>query len=120
MSLDTQLVKTPKWTGNLVAEYEWSLGDVGSLSIGGDLSHRSAHFNEVTNLPILEQEAYTLLGAHVTFASASGRWSVTAFGTNLSDKRYMTNGLGALDSFGTVDASFGRPSEWGLTVKVSF
>ena len=85
VSLDSQLVKTPKWTGNLLADYEWSLGDSGTLSIGGDLSYRSSHFNEVTNLPILKQEAYTLLGAHITYKSATGGWSLTAFGTNLTD-----------------------------------
>ena len=120
VTLDTRLVKTPKWTGNLVAEYEWSLGDFGLLSIGGNLSYRSSHSNEATDLPILEQDAYTLLGAHATFVSANERWSLTLFGTNLSDKRYMTNGLGALDSFGTVDASFGRPREWGLSLKAFF
>ena len=120
VSLDSQLVKTPKWTGNLLADYEWSLGDSSTLSIGGDLSYRSSHFNEVTNLPILKQEAYTLLGAHITYKSATGGWSLTAFGTNLTDERYMTNALHAVDSLGTIDAAFGRPSEWGLTVKVSF
>ncbi len=117
VTLDTKLVKTPKWTASLLADYEWSLGDSGSLTISGNLSYRSSHFNEVTNLPILEQEAYTLLGANVTYLSASERWSIILFGTNLSDERYMTNGLGALDSFGTVDATYGRPREWGLSFR---
>lgn len=120
VTLDSKLVKTPKWTCNLVAEYEWPLGDSGSFSIGGDLSYRSSHFNEPTNLPILEQDAYTLLGAHATYVSASGGWSLSLFGTNLSDKRYMTNGLHAIDSLGTIDAAFGRPREWGLSFKVSY
>ena len=120
VTLDTKLVKTPKWTGNLVAEYKFALGDLGSLAVGGDLSYRSSHFNEATNLPVLKQGAYTLLGAHATFASESENWSVTLFGTNLSDRRYMTNGLHAIDSLGTIDATFGRPREWGLSLKVSF
>lgn len=120
VTLDTKMVKTPKWTGNLIVEYEWSLGGSGSLNIGGNLSYRSSHFNEPTNLPMLEQDAYTLLGANVTFLSASERWSLILFGTNLSDERYMTNGLGSLGSFGTVDATFGRPREWGLSFKTWF
>lgn len=120
VSLDSKLVKTPKWTTNLVVKYEWSLGDRGLFSIGGDLSYRSSHFNEPTNIPILKQEAYTLLGANATYVSASGNWSFSLFGTNLSDERYMTNGLSAIDSLGTTDASYGRPREWGLVYKVWF
>lgn len=120
VTLDSDMVKTPDWTGNLVAEYEWPLKDLGSLSIGGNLSYRSSYFNEPTNLPALRQDGYTLLSASATFLSKSERWSLTLFGSNLTDKRYMTNGLHALDSFGTVDATFGRPREWGLTFKATF
>jgi iron complex outermembrane receptor protein len=54
------------------------------------------------------------------FQSSNERWELTVFGTNLTDERYMTNGLQAYGSFGTADATFGPPEEWGLTLKVQF
>ena len=59
-------------------------------------------------------------GAHLRFVSEDNRWEVTAFGTNLSDERYMTNGLQSYGSFGTADGTFGRPREWGVTLRARF
>jgi iron complex outermembrane receptor protein len=120
VTLDSKLVKVPEWTGNLVVDWELPLGSLGSLTLGGDLSYRSEYFNDPNNTPILEQDAYSLVGAHVRFQSSNERWELTAFGTNLTDERYMTNGLQAYGSFGTADATFGPPEEWGLTLKVQF
>ena len=120
VTLDSEMVKTPEWTGNLSVDYTWPLGDMGTLTMGGDMSYRSSHFNEPTNLGILEQDAYKLLGAHVRLTSADEAWSLTLFGTNLTDERYMTNGVQALGSLGTADAAYGRPREWGLTLSASF
>jgi iron complex outermembrane receptor protein len=72
------------------------------------------------NTPLFEQSGYGLFGAHVRYLSSDKHWAVTAFGTNLSDKRYMTNALQSYGSFGTADASFGPPVEWGLTVQARY
>jgi iron complex outermembrane receptor protein len=120
VTLDNKLVKTPKLTGNLVADYEMPLGAAGTLTLGGDVSYRGSYFNDPNNTPLLEQGGYTLLGAHLRYQSSSKRWEFTAFGTNLSDKRYMTNGLQSYGSFGTADGSFGPPVEWGLTARARY
>ena len=120
VTLDTKLVKTPKLTANLVADYEFGLGNAGSLTVGGDLSYRSSYFMDPNNTPLFEQSGYGLFGAHVGYLSSDKHWAVTAFGTNLSDKRYMTNALQSYGSFGTADASFGPPVEWGLTMRARY
>jgi iron complex outermembrane receptor protein len=120
VTLDSELVKTPKWTGSLTAENTWTLGDMGSFILGGDMSYRSSHFNEPSNYAILKQSAYTLYGAHASYQSASGSWRLTLYGTNLSDERYMTNGIQAVDSLGTADAAYGQPREYGLTLNATF
>lgn len=120
VTLDHKLVKVPKWNGNLIVDYEIPAGAWGSLTLGGDLSYRSSHFNEVNNTPILKQEAYTLFGAHLRFQTSDERWEATLFGTNIGGKRYMTNGLQSYGSFGTADATFGPPEEWGLTLKARY
>ena len=120
VTLDSKLVKVPEWTANLAAEFSVPLGSDWALTVGGDLSYRDDYFNDPNNTPLLKQDAYTLLGAYMRFASSDGRWELTAFGTNLSDERYMTNGLQSYGSFGTADGTFGPPREWGLTLKAQF
>lgn len=120
VTLDSQLVKTPKWTGNLTIENTWSLNDMGSFKLGGDVSYRSSHFNEPSNYALLKQDAYTLFGAHASYLSPGEQWRVTLYGTNLSDERYMTNGIQALEFLGTADAAYGKPREWGVSLNASF
>ncbi len=121
VTLDSSLVKVPEWTGNLMVDWTLPLGETGwSLTLGGDLSYRSEYFNDPNNTPLLAQDDYTLLGAHARFVSSNERWEVTAFGKNLSDERYKTNGLQSYGSFGTADATFGPPDEWGVTLTGRF
>jgi iron complex outermembrane receptor protein len=120
VNLDSKLVKVPEWTGSVSADWTAFTGDLWSLSLGADLSYRSSFFNDPNNTPILEQDAYSLLGAHVRIRSSNERWEVTVFGENLSDERYMTNGLQSYGSFGTADGTFGPPREWGVTLRARF
>jgi len=120
VTLDTKLVKAPKITGNLTADYEFALGTAGSLAFGGDASYRSSYFMDPNNTPLFQQGGYALFGAHLRYLSSDKHWEVTVFGTNLSDKRYMTNALQSYGSFGTADASFGPPEEWGLTLRARY
>jgi outer membrane receptor protein involved in Fe transport len=119
-SLSTASSSKHRRTGNLVADFDVPLGALGLLTIGGDLSYRSRYFNDPNNTQLLAQDAYTLLGAHMRLRTANERWELTAFGTNLSDKRFKTNGLQSYGSFGTADATYGPPREWGLTVRARF
>lgn len=120
VSLDSQPVKTPEWTANLAADQEIGLGNFGAVVLSGDLTYRSSHFNESTNFEALRQDGFVLLGANATYISPNERWSLSFYGRNLGDERYITNGVNALDSVGTVDATFGRPREWGAVLKTSF
>ncbi|MBM5812319.1 MAG: TonB-dependent receptor [Gammaproteobacteria bacterium] len=118
VTLDTAFVKTPEWSANAAAQYSFAAGDAGTLTIGADLSYRSKYYNETTNLEILAQKDVTVAGAFLRFQAASGRWEVTAFGTNLGDERYMVHGFNALTSFGSASATFAPPREWGLTLRL--
>jgi iron complex outermembrane receptor protein len=118
VTLDTSFVKTPEWSANAAAQYSFAAGAAGTLTIGADLSYRSKYYNDTTNLEILAQGDVTIAGAFLRFQSASERWEVTAFGTNLGDERYIVNGFNGLTSFGAASATFAPPREWGLTVRV--
>ena len=114
------LVKAPKWTVNAAADYTFDLAESGSITLGGDVSYRSEFANDLANTPLLVQDGYATLGAFLRYAPESKEWSVTTFGTNLTDKRYITNGISSYGSFGNAVANFGSPREWGLRLHVDF
>lgn len=120
VSLDDLLVNAPEWTANAAFDYTITLGNDGAVTFGGDLTYRSRYANELTNEPMLIQDGFALLGAFITYTHSGGRWSLTAFGTNLTDERYMTNGLTSFGSFGNAVANFAPPREWGLKLQAEF
>lgn len=120
LSLDSQLVNAPKWSVSAGVAYTVNLPGLGTLTPRIDWSHRSRTYTDARNTPELVQDAYGLLNLSLTFEDASGRWLVQLFGSNVTDKRYVTGGVGGPDFQGVITGAFGRPAEWGLTVKRRF
>ncbi len=113
---DSKFIQTPEWTLNLSAQVTWPLADWGNLRLRGDYSYRDDMYMDSNNTPILRQDGYGLVNARLAFVTTDGHWELALSGTNLSDERYIGNGIAALDSFGTAEAYFGRPREWGLSL----
>ncbi len=113
VTLSSQFAKTPDWTFNIGAESGFDTR-VGRLTARGDYAYRSQVQNTADNVQLVAQKGYGLLQAQLTLEPENARWSITAFGTNLTDTRYVTNGLSTLDSIGVATVSYGRPREWGL------
>ena len=119
-SIDNKLPNAPKWTLNAGAQYAFDLGgDMGQLTIRGDLNHRSLSFNNPENTLEIAQGAYTLLNARVTWDSADENWQVAAYVLNLTDKEYFSSAE-SIPAFGIRAAVYGRPREWGVSVSRSF
>jgi iron complex outermembrane receptor protein len=119
VTLDSTLAKTPKWTFTVGADYGVDLGGVVATA-RVDYSYRAKVQNVANDLEILAQPGFSLWNATLRLEPSAADWSVTLFGTNLSDKRYITNGLSALDSLGPADVSYGRPREWGVRLDYRF
>ncbi|MEX6725447.1 TonB-dependent receptor [Parapedomonas caeni] len=118
-SLDNKLPDAPKWTINLAAQYAFELGDMGALTVRGDAAYKSKSWKDPSNYALIAQPSYWLLNARMTWDSPDSLWSVSVFGTNLTDKYYRTAGT-VVEAFGFAEATIGRPREWGLSVKRSF
>lgn len=113
---DDELVKAPEWTFSAAADYTIDLPEGRSLTLGGDVSYRSSYANELTNEPVLMQDGFALYGAYASL-SLTDSLDLTLFGKNLSDERYMTNGIASYGSFGNVVANYSAPREWGIRLK---
>ncbi|MBI3524940.1 MAG: TonB-dependent receptor [Betaproteobacteria bacterium] len=117
VTLSSKLPNTPKWTIATGSSYTFPVGDAGSrLTLRGDATYRATAYTNVENTPVLAQSGYTLLSARAILSQSGGRWTTTAYVTNLSNKRYITSGLQALSSLGTTEAVLGRPREIGITL----
>lgn len=115
----SKLPKTPEWTGSVGAQYAFDLPR-GRLSLRSDYSYRSYTETNPTNTPMLAQPGFGLLSARVAFASSDGARELALFGTNLTNKLYVTNGLEAVALFGQAEVNYGRPREWGLSASMRF
>lgn len=116
----TKLVETPKWTVNLSGEYLKSLGDWGDIIGRLDYVYKAKINHDVANNPIALQGAYGLFNGRLTFENADGNWSISVFGTNLTDERYILAGIDFTKSLGFADIQYARPREWGISFRYSF
>jgi len=78
--------RVPKWTAYVGGSYEYDLADDSSLSFRTGYTWRSHVYTDVLNTPILEQKAYGLWDANISYER--DRWSVSLFGRNLANTEY--------------------------------
>ncbi|MEM7582904.1 MAG: TonB-dependent receptor [Acidobacteriota bacterium] len=119
VTLDGVLPKTPDWTFNISPQYAFPVQSGGTVTLRADYRYRGEVFNDVSNTPLIAQDAYGLLGARVAWTSQSTDLEVALFGTNLTDEQYLEHGFFAA-AFGAAVGVSGRPREWGLTVRRRF
>jgi iron complex outermembrane recepter protein len=117
ISTNSKLVNAPKWNLVTAAQYEYSLGDMGSLTPRLDYSYVSRVENEAANDPRLSQKGYGLLNLSMTWRDVNDVWSVTAAGKNVTDKTYLVTGV---SGSGIVEGVYGLPATWSLSIRRNF
>jgi iron complex outermembrane recepter protein len=125
VTLQTEMIMTPKWTASASVEYTFPEQEFGLFRIRGDWTYESESFADIQNTASIARETHSILNARLTWELqkngwAGGGWQIAVFGTNLTDKRVLVSGLQALNSFGTAEGHFNRPREWGVSIKKSF
>ncbi len=116
VSLDHKFVNTPELTANLSLEYRFDLASIGDVSVMLEYAYRDEVANDAANTPDLMQDSIELFNARLALFSANEHWEVAMFGRNLTDEVYLTSGV-STTSFGIVEGVYGRPREYGMTVK---
>ena len=111
---------SPDWTARVALQHVFSLGDVGSLTLGGDVSYRGDTWLSVDNRDVLSQDAYTLVGAYGVWDSPQMAWQLRAGVRNLTDKEYKTEGQ-EFASVGNIQtAYYGLPRNWYVSLRYNF
>lgn len=116
VTLDHEFVNTPEFSANLSLEYRFDLADVGEVSMMLDYAYRDEVANDAANTPELIGDSTEIINARLALVSANQHWEVALFGRNLTDETYLTSGV-STTAFGIVEGVYGRPQEYGLTVK---
>jgi iron complex outermembrane receptor protein len=113
--------RAPEWTLSGGTTYKILLGDgAGSVALHGDWSYQTRVFFADNNNLRASQAPYALFNARITWENRNGDFSIAVFGTNLTDRLYSVGKLDFYNSFGTVESSWGRPREFGLSAKKKF
>ena len=119
----TELGYSPEWTGQLRATYDISLGDMGYLTLGSDVSYQDEMY---TNSPIdttnpvktaQVSDDHYLWNAVVAFRTNDERWRVALEGKNLNDERVVVN---TFDIGVVAAAGYNAPRTWALSVGYQF
>jgi iron complex outermembrane receptor protein len=97
------------------AEYKRNVGQV-EVYAGGDASYRSGFYAAVNLDPFSRVAGYALLGLHAGVRQPDGRWDVSVWVRNLTDKNYY-NTKAVVSTYGTVMAALGDPRTFGLTLR---
>jgi iron complex outermembrane receptor protein len=111
---------SPEWTARLALQHNFSLGDNGTLGIGGDASYRAKTWLSVDNRDVLSQKAYTLYGLYGVWDSPQLSWQVRAGVRNLTDEDYKIEGQ-EFASVGNIQtAYYGLPRNWYVSLRYNF
>lgn len=116
---DKKLAKTPRFTANARAEYRIPVSGSAQLVAAGDWFHTSTIENDAANSKFLRQPGYSLFNASLGVEFAGGRYSITGYVNNLTDKRVIDAGDSNY-SIGFHEANFNRPREGGVTLRGKF
>lgn len=117
----TRLPSLSHWNVNIGAQYEVPLPNFGALILGGDYSYRSGYYQTTVNSPFEFEDGYSMVNAYVIIEPESQKWQLKFWGKNLTDSEYVAWAQDLIvigDSHATT--WFGRPREYGATLRVNF
>jgi len=115
-----KLSNAPSLSFNLGADLTVIDGGAGKLSLHPELVYQSSQFFEVVNIPRLQQDGYALVGGHIDYETADGRWNASIWAKNLANKQYFTSRVDLLAGWGFDYNHVGTPRTYGITVGMKF
>ncbi len=120
----------PTWSFAASADYTVTLADRGTIDFFVADSYRGAtrcNDESVPRMSCLPQASFPLgvaqsqTDARIGWRSPTGKWGVSAYGSNLFDKRYV-NGINQITAavFATPIASVNPPRRYGVELHAAF
>lgn len=121
LSGDT-LNRAPEFTLALSAQYEWLLGDAGSLLARADYYWQDEVYYRVQNIDRHKEDSFSTTDLRLVWTSADDRYEVDVFAKNVSDEDNQ-RGLTVSDGLSTGNSSFVTyypPRTYGVRIGARF
>ncbi len=118
ITLNTKQANSPENTSALSLIYSAPMLN-GMTTFRVDYSNQDESFADIQNTPQLLIEENEMVNARLAYESSSN-WEVALFGTNLSDERVIEGGTSNVASFGHIEATYTRPREYGVSLRLNF
>lgn len=112
-----RLQMSPEWSFNLGAQYTVPIESFGNASFRIDWAHKSKIYYNAENSDAIADD-FSSLNARVSFLSEKG-WELAGFVTNLTNAHNAVGGFDA-PGFGFGIQQWGRPREYGISVRAEF
>jgi len=117
------MIRAPEIAGFLSFSYDFKLAGGAWMPVTLTYSHKGEYNFDLqpgdasNRVDEYTSDSYELLSARVAYNSADGRWSVAAWGNNLTDEEYFDEVV----AFATaVRATVGAPRTYGVDFTFNF
>ncbi|MFO1376888.1 MAG: TonB-dependent receptor [Steroidobacteraceae bacterium] len=109
---------SPKWKLGASGTYRWNLGASGTMGLNASVNYQSKGQISVFNSIYSQMNAHALVDASLNWTEEEGRYSVTLWGKNLTNKKYRigSNPVAGLWNM----TNWGNPMTYGVEVGVHF
>ncbi|MGE0668844.1 MAG: TonB-dependent receptor [Sphingomonadales bacterium] len=114
----TPLQRAPKFQMTLGANYEFSVGNMGSILLAANYSYISNLNVNVDGSAVGWRGKVNLVDASITFRDASDTWTISVYGKNLTNDIFLNSYTAVASLFDTFYV--GDPRRWGVEVGFQF
>lgn len=120
ISVDMESPFSPERKYSAGIQYDFPLGDAGTLTQRLDWSYQSDMYTQAVNSEFNHIDGYGVTNARLSWRSANEEWDVSVEVTNLADKLYY---LSYFDNRGSTQNVLGQPApprQWAVSIRRSF
>jgi iron complex outermembrane receptor protein len=114
-----RLNRAPEWQTSLMAQYAFSVGDLGTITPRFEWQYTSEIFHDPFNALPAGSEAFHIINLRAQYRPLEGRWGLMAFVDNVGDERYYEHTFNPIlpQDF---PALISKPRMWGFKVFYDF
>ncbi|WP_299771957.1 TonB-dependent receptor [uncultured Pseudoteredinibacter sp.] len=111
VGLNSDFARAPELSYSLGLEADWG-ETIARIDYGWKDEFRSV----TPDANFIQQEAYGLLNANISYQPEDSAWKLSLYGTNLTDEQYLVSGIAVLNPVGIAQIEPGRFREFGLKI----
>lgn len=111
---------SPKFSGNIGAQYSSFVGDRFKIIASSNLYFSSKFFQQPIADPMLSQSGNAKLDARIAFGESTGKWEFAVIGKNLTGKNTASYRQIIPSAVGSIQVLPDEPRTVGFQVKVNY